>query len=305
VRLAKRTLETPWETVRSGIFVAVATWAARRAAGDGRSERSWRPDLLMPICSLDDVAVIEPLALTIAGRRGSVRLIAVGDEPALIQATIELSSRLRQKGVHTTSTSVSATGFETALPTILDAMQADLFPPNLLVLDMTSVSQELAQSTRAHCQRLGCGLALFIPGRTAPLGEQRKIRVWLSDRSPKWTPKMHDTNVDLPVLVGWLAVSAWEGDLSLATAVRDGGDREAASEFLREVVGACRLPAATRIEVSQDISFLSVVASHPTADLSILGMPTTIDVERLTAIADAGEGAALFLMDAGRASAFA
>jgi amino acid transporter len=50
--LVRRHLEQPWETVRSGMFVSLADWAAKRIARSKESnERSWKPDLLVPVQS--------------------------------------------------------------------------------------------------------------------------------------------------------------------------------------------------------------------------------------------------------------
>ena len=51
VYLEYRHLETPWETVRSGVFLAVADWAARKTQlkSEAGSERAWKPDVVVPI----------------------------------------------------------------------------------------------------------------------------------------------------------------------------------------------------------------------------------------------------------------
>jgi hypothetical protein len=50
IYLVGRHLEQPWETVRSGMFVSLADWAAKRIARSRESnERSWKPDLLVPV----------------------------------------------------------------------------------------------------------------------------------------------------------------------------------------------------------------------------------------------------------------
>ncbi len=56
VYLVGRQLEQPWETVRSGMFVALADWAAKRIARSKETnERSWKPDLLVPVESRSEL----------------------------------------------------------------------------------------------------------------------------------------------------------------------------------------------------------------------------------------------------------
>jgi len=52
--LSRRQLTAPWSDVRSGLFVNVAEWAAKRTlALPTDQERAWKPSLLMPITSSD------------------------------------------------------------------------------------------------------------------------------------------------------------------------------------------------------------------------------------------------------------
>jgi len=48
--LARRQLDAPFEDVRSGLFVALAEWAAKRVTElPTMQERVWKPDLLVPV----------------------------------------------------------------------------------------------------------------------------------------------------------------------------------------------------------------------------------------------------------------
>ncbi|MEL6715002.1 MAG: amino acid permease, partial [Planctomycetota bacterium] len=76
--LLRRRLEAPYGDVRSGLFVAVAEWAAKRV-GDmpSRQERAWKPNLLVPV---EDVAVLRgtfEVVLDVARPRGSVKLVGL------------------------------------------------------------------------------------------------------------------------------------------------------------------------------------------------------------------------------------
>jgi len=301
VTLAMRDLETPWETVRSGIGVALASWAARRAAVAGHAERSWKPDLLGPMARAEQENSLGPLLQGLAAHHGSVKVLAVGDDPALRSAATQVRDKLLARGVFATAASVSAEGFATGFTTALDAMQADLFPPNIVVLDATLVEEGVVHAIHAHCRKLGLGLAVYVPGPDDPLGKRRTVDVWLSYPGADHPLALHTANLDLPVLVGWMLREAWDADLTLVTAADDaaGGRR-----FLDRVVSSCRLGHET-VEVVVPPPFPDALANRRPADLHILGMPPEVRREVILRLAEAAGGACLFLMDSGRESALA
>jgi len=304
VVLARRELDTPWETVRSGVNVALATWAARRAAALGRTERAWKPDLLVPLAASEQAVDLDPLLKACTSRNGSVKLLGVGDNERMVGMLHRLRGRLAGHGIYATTTRLSGDGFSGDFRTALDAMQGDLFPPNLVVLDATRVEEEALRAVQAHCLRLGLGLMLFVPHPGGGLGKRRRVDVWLSSRAPDWALEMHTANLDLPVLLGYLFGQAWEVPIRLVMVLRDAGDEREARALLRRVVEACRLPDDTVAEV-QDGDFLGRLAEHRATDVHLFGLGPTVERDRLLEIARTAGGACLFLMDSGRESAFA
>ncbi len=304
VFLTRRALDTPWETVRSGIAVALAAWAARRAAALERSERSWKPDLLAPLDEPAQATDLEPLLRACAQRNGSVKLMAIGDDPELVGWVHKLRGRLTGFGIYTTSASLSVDEFAGAFRTALDAMQGDLFPPNLVVLDASRHTEEMLRQAQAHCKALGLGLMLFVPHPSGGLGNRRRVDVWLSDRAPEWALELHTANLDLPVLLGYLLAGAWDVRIRLVMAVRDEANERDARAFMGKVVEGCRLPDDTLIEVLSG-GFLERLAERSASDVHLFGLPASIDRARLLEIATAAGGACLFVMDSGRESAFA
>lgn len=296
--LGRRALEDEGETVRSGIPVAIASWAARRASIEGRSMRSWRPEILVAVTDPDQARKAASLAQAIAGQHGSVRLMAVGGH-SVPEPVLALQEALKAQGTFTTSLNVSTPKLGESLTTALEAMQADLFPPNLVLMDIRKATQEGIVSVHEDCARLKVGLALYVPREGAEAGEG--IDVWLSDRSPDWTPRLHDANLDLPVLVAWLVSRNRKVPMRLVTAVRD--DPEQARRFLAEVARSCRLGEAA-LEVEQG-PFMERLTARAQARLHIFGMPLALDREALIRLADASGGACVFLMDSGTESAFA
>ncbi|WP_158542518.1 amino acid permease [Lujinxingia litoralis] len=79
VVLVGRRLETPWETVRSSIFVSMADWAAKRIARGPReaNERSWKPDLLVPVESSAQLDGQFRFLRLLTAPKGSLQVVGV------------------------------------------------------------------------------------------------------------------------------------------------------------------------------------------------------------------------------------
>ena len=304
--LTRRHLETPWETARSGITVNLAAWTARRAAHIERSERAWKPDLLVPVASTTQIDDLRPLVEALARRNGSIRWLGIGprdDVPDHLARVVLAEADIDLYG---SWTRLRTDRYMDGIGLAMDALRSGLFPPNLVVVDERKVEE--AEITRyiEHCQALSVGLALWQPhpGAEGLLKQRAVIDIWLSDRSPDWQLQLHLANLDLPVLIGFLLSQAWGARLRLRTVVRSPTQREAGLRVLQELVDQARLPPDTSIHVSEG-DFLAALREAADADLNLFGMPPTVSKARIAEIRDASGGSCLWLMDAGAASALA
>jgi solute carrier family 12 sodium/potassium/chloride transporter 2 len=302
--LRRRHLHTPWDTVRSGIEVRVADWAARRVAELGRPERAWTPSLLVPVSDAEEASAIEPLLARLTDRVGSVALVGLGGQSALQEDLQKAAAQLRQGGSHTTSTVLDDSAFGHGVEVLIDALRGQVFPPNLVLVDGARHSERDLQIILDQCHRRELGLAVFLPHPEGYIGRARDVTVWLSERSPAWDLRLHNTNLDLPVLLAYLLVREGRGRMRLSTVVRKAGERDKAEHFLRRLIEAGRLPRSTGIEVAAG-DFVAAVRASPYADIHLLGIATTVDIPRLEEIRDAAGGACLFLMDSGQESVLA
>ena len=127
--------------------------------------------------------------------------------------------------------------------------------------------------------------------------------MWLSDRHPDWTLDLHVANLDLPVLLAYLLTLPDEGDVRLATVVRDPDTEDAARAFLADVIELGRLPR-TQARVASGPFFDALDRSEP-ADVHIFGLPEQIDLARLRAIHDHLGSPCWYVQDSGQESALA
>jgi amino acid transporter len=79
VLLVGRQLETPWQTVRSSIFVSLADWATKRIgrSPEEANERAWKPDLLVPVTSRGQLDGIFRLLRVLSEPKGSLKIVGV------------------------------------------------------------------------------------------------------------------------------------------------------------------------------------------------------------------------------------
>ena len=304
VWLRRRHLHTPWDTVRSGVEVRVADWAARRAAKVGRPERAWTPGIILPVSLATEGAEAQPILSRLTDRLGSVVLVGLGSRGNLQAELEQLASSLRAGGSQATSAVIDEADYAKGVRFLVDALHGQVFPPNLVMVHGDHHNERDLQVVLDHCHRREIGLAVFLPHPEGGIGRGRDATVWLSERSPDWELRLHNANLDLPVLLAYLLVRSGRGQMRLSSVVRSAGEKDAAREFLGRLIRAGRLPPSTDVEVAAG-DFLAAVRASPYADIHLFGIATTVDVPRLEAIRDAAGGACLFLMDSGQESVLA
>ena len=326
--LLRRQLEAPYGDVRSGLFVALAEWAAKRV-GDmpARQERAWKPNLLVPV---EDVAVLRgtfEVVLDVARPRGSVKLVGLngtlpppGSRPdvgppddELVSGRLDrlptLAAAFRRKGVFSSFAVVDAAGFEEGVVTAVQALRGSFFRPNVLFLPLPArgagddAHQAAFARAIAEARRQQLGTLAWVPHPTAGLGQRHAINVWVHDRTPDWRLSMDIGNLDLSLLVAYKLKQNWDGAIRLITVVRDEGELERARHFLTRLIDVARLPSATPVAVAGD--FGAYVREAPQADLNLFGLGPDPSFEAMRALVRTTHASALFVRDSGLENALA
>jgi len=128
--------------------------------------------------------------------------------------------------------------------------------------------------------------------------------VWLSDRSPRWKLHLHNTSVDLPVLLAFLLSTGRAGILRVSTVITDPANEENARGFLQRLIDRGRLPEGTRMSVHSG-DFLPAIEAAESADVSFFGLSKRVELGRLRDLRDASGSACVFLLDSGHESLLA
>ena len=266
-------------TVRSGIFVAFAEWAAGKViALEMTASRAWKPSLLVPVLDPATLRGELRLLLDVCRPEGSVKLLGLATTETVADLTprIErLARTLRTNGVLTTSSVVDSAGFATGVVTGLQALRSAFFAPNVLFLSLPrhpERHEELRGIVR-ETRRLGVGVMLLALHDEAGLGMSKVVNLWVRPR-PRHAPiedYLDRSDLHLGVLTALRLARAWGAELNLITVVPDERDAALAHAHLAQLRDLARIPDHARSEVMVG-TFNACVARAPQSDVDVMGL---------------------------------
>ncbi len=307
--LVRRELKAPFGDVRSGLFVAIAEWSARRVARLGTpSERVWRSNVVVPVERIAELRGLYRLVWNIAYKRGSVKLLGLaemGEGEELAGELPRMEESLRREGVFTSSTVVEAGTFGENLMASLEAMIGTMFRPNVLLVRMpqTEARREELSMVIKRAKEKHVGILLLAEHEAAGLGLEDTINAWVDERSPDWELKMELGGVDLALLIAYKLSVNWDGRLTLCVNAREEDELRKAEVFLQDLRSAARMPDA-RTYVGQG-TIRAALKDAPAADLNIIPIEGVPDYEKLAKLVETAGSSCLFAIDSGAESALA
>lgn len=308
--LASRKLETPWETVRSGMFIAMADWAAKKTQRlDERFERAWKPDVLVPIRSVAELDGKYRFLRGVAFPKGSLQILAVNkagapDERVDERRLAEVVAELQLEDLFVTSSVIEAPSVADGTMMGAAVMQGGFFRPNMLFIDVSLYSEDEAQALLDTARRYEMGAVFLMPHPEAGLGHERRINVWVRDQSPNWAQGLTMANIDLNLLLAYQLSRNWGGELRMLSVVSDPAHIDEADRQLRQLYVDARLPGLELSWVRAG-QFEEVVADAPRADLQLFGLGRKVRVAHMREMALMTGASCLFILDSGHESAFA
>lgn len=166
--LMKRRLTAPGGDVRSGLFTALAEWAAKRAKlSQETAERAWKPNILMPVEDPHRPRGAFELVQHLAYPMGSIKLfgIAPADQAdALQKRLIDTQQALLDDGVFTSSSVMESDRFPDDICVGMQALAGSFFRPNLLFLESPKGKEthESLQRVNREAGRQHMGVALLV-----------------------------------------------------------------------------------------------------------------------------------------------
>jgi hypothetical protein len=309
--LQRRRLRSPHGDVRSGLFVAVAEWAATHVSDlPAAQERAWRPNLLIPFEDTAEVWSIFEFVRDLVRGRGAIKLLGLTQERTearILAELAELTKALRQQGIYTKATVVSDEDVTESLIVSIQALSGVFFRPNVLFLQApagqnpeTIVNmQRILDAARANQM----GVFLLAQGAFPGLGQRESITVWMHDQSPHWQLDMHLGNIDLALLSAYLLCKNWRGTMRLVTVVSDPEQVVKAETYLRSLISLARLPSV-EVRVEQG-DFFAALARCGHSDLHIFGLPQVLDPDFVRRALSVARSVCLFVQDSGEENVMA
>jgi len=305
--LIRRHLEAPFGDVRSGLFVAVAEWAARKVNQlTATTERAWKANLLIPAQDPHRLRGTFHFLKDVCYPKGSIKILGLTgkvERERLLRRLPFLAQAFQNEGVFASWTVIDAATFGDNLVAGMEALGGAFFKPNVLFLTLPfSPDQELEtelQDIIFKASRNKVGVMLL-----ANLGRRHAINVWVDDRSPNWELTMDLGNLDLALLVAYKLKRNWPASLNLLTAVQEPGQVQAAEEFLDNLVELARLPR-TQTLVFQGTEIERYAGQIPIVSLNIFGLSSQPDFAYLRKLVQTTGSACLFTLDSGEENALA
>ncbi|MFT6399274.1 MAG: amino acid transporter [Bradymonadia bacterium] len=305
--LVRRRLPASFETARSGLLVSIAAWAARKIGElPASTERSWKPDILVPVTSADELAGGYRLLRAMVGAKGSVHIIGIDTENEHLDTRelARLSCDLVADGVSSKATSASAESYADAIGFTMSVLRGAFLPPNILFMTADAERQTELRAVVDAARTHEFGIVIRVAHRLAALGQERCITVWVRDQSPDWELSLKMASIDLSLLLALQIRGEWNGTIRLASVVATEDLVGPAKTFLTDLWIQARVPGPPNIWVVPG-AFMHELAEAPRTDLNVMGLAADPAIQSLQRIVEVSGASCLFVQASGRESALA
>jgi solute carrier family 12 (sodium/potassium/chloride transporter), member 2 len=300
--LASRKLKVPYGDMRSGLFVSLAEWAAKRVSLlPENNERAWKANLLVPVRTSRELRGSFGLIRNLVYPKGSIKLIGVADKMStdeLRDSLFTLASSFSRENVYTRWSVIDSNNYKEAVLNSLQTLQGTFFKPNILFLRLSATTEKDAEtySIINEAQFYNMGLLLFVEDPVAQLGRRASINVWIREKSPEWDLSMDLGNIDLALLSAFKLKKNWGAEMRLITVVKE-SQVEDAYEYLENLLGVARLKdVIPHVEIG---SFKEALRTAPQADVDFFGLAKEPKLEELRTYVELTRSACVFVSDSG------
>ena len=312
LRLIRGNYQRNFADVRSGIFVAIAEWAATQTIKlDLLSARAWKPTVLVPVEDRSQLLGEYRLLCDLCQPEGSILFVGLARQQSvetLAQRIEELGLGLRKRGIFTTSSVLNVTADERGIIAALQALQSAFFRPNVLFLrspDNPELWPPLLPVFE-EARRLNVGVMLFGLHPQAGLGRAEVINLWLRPQLEDCSlaERLSKGSINLAILMALRLARGWKGELNLISVVESEEDAIATRRFIEELRDLARIPNSAKIVVMTG-GFWQCVENAPQADMDFIGLQTIPDHQFVRRVIELTGSSCLFMSDSGSESALA
>jgi len=321
----RRGITAPWGDVRSGLFNAIAEWAAKTSAKMPHHAKTWKPNLMLPIETPKNWGYLMNFIKDIVTPSGTLRVFSAKiikycsshgiEKPdeylktgrktkksikikksarELEDELNELVEPVKKEGIFTAAMVVECHDFLESVNIITQVMKGMFFPPNLVFLTMSEdpSKDKTLKPMIAMAIREELGIVLLSLHPKAAFGQSEKVNVWLRTGSP---------HLNLAVLLALQLERNWNANIRLITVMEKEEDKRKGENFLKRVITRARMPFNTeKVVLTGD--FRKALSEYPNADLNIFGMSDVINLKIMHEIAELADISCLFVRDSGEES---
>jgi amino acid transporter len=308
--LSRRQLRAPWSDVRSGLFVTLSEWAAKRVIlMPSSQERAWKPSLLVPVQSTQNLLGSYRFLRALTYPRGSVHVLGLyqngGGSKETVTGLESYVHAFARDGIFARVALLEVEEFARGLQTGLELLRSVFFRPNILFLPITlEIDQSTFQFIFDRAIENDIGTVLFARHPETLLGREQTINVWIRDQSPDWEVGLRLSNLDLNLLLAYQLARNWQGQMTLITIVSDPAEQANGQAFLTQLVNLGRMPRNTQTIV-EIASLREYLPAAPQADLNIFGLQQQLDLDFIERMVAATNSSCIFVHGSGQESALA
>ncbi|MCW9707014.1 amino acid permease [Fodinibius salsisoli] len=300
--LTNRELHVPHGDMRSGLFVSLAEWAAKRVSGlPENNERAWKANLLVPVRSARELRGSFSLIRNLVYPKGSVKLVGMSgnnESSAFRDSLMDFAISFSRENVYTQWSIIDSDDFKDAVLNSLQTLQGTFFRPNILFLRLPTYKRydEELYAIINEARNNNMGIQLYVEDPIAQLGRSSSINVWVREQSPEWDLSMELGNMDLALLTAYKLKVNWKAEMRIITAVEQAQVKEA-YRYLKNLLEAARLPdVQAHVQIG---TFAEAIQHAPQADLDLLGLPKNPDLDELRSYVEQTQSACVFVADSG------
>jgi amino acid transporter len=307
--LIRRHLQSPFADVRSGLFVAIAQWAAQKAADlPSQQQRAWKPNLLVPVQDPLELRGEYPFLQDLVNPTGYVDLMGIGPserEEALEKALEEFAEDFRAQGVFSRWTVLETEDFSQGIVLGMEALKGSFFRPNMVFMKMPRTDEERERLTRVFSKAQDNQLGMVVLGMhpKVRMGSKKTINLWVHDRSPDMELVLRRSHLNLAILLAYTISRNWEAKINIVCSVRSDREPEEVRESLENLIDLARIPNPEVHLLDGD--FRDNFKTAPRCDLDIMGLSDPPNYEQMQRAVEDTESSVLFVADSGQESALA
>lgn len=306
--LTNRKLVVPYGDMRSGLFVSLAEWVAKKVSLlPEDNERAWKANLLVPVRSSRELRGSFSLVRNLVYPKGSIKLIGIAEKVStekLRDDLFTLSNSFSRENVFTRWMVIDSNNYKEAVLNALQTLQGTFFKPNILFLRVSNDRKDDGElhSIINEARYYNMGIQLYMEDPVAQLGRRSTINVWIREQSPEWNLDMDLGNVDLALLSAFKLKKNWNADMRVITVVEE-DQIENAYEYLENLLEVARLNGVSaHVEIG---SFEEALQAAPQADVDFFGLNKDPNLDELCTYVELTGSACVFVADSGNESILA